>query len=172
MWFTFELAIPCYKKDSIKPLDGGRGLLHPAGCRRLVTLCWAHWTAHGPFYCISGLICGAPNCHVTSVCSALPREYFWHFSSSIFRISESERSWFQEHAYSPECICDCHGCQEKQVINRKTPSLTVPLFFCVGTNVGCYFTYCSCVSHISILNSPQMKTPPSAQGGNVHIDAH
>lgn len=46
-----------YQYDCNKLLTGNSSVLQPAGCRELVTLCWAQWTARGLIY-LCGLICG------------------------------------------------------------------------------------------------------------------
>lgn len=72
---------------------GGRSLLQPAGCRRLVTLCRAHLTAMVPIY-PSGLICGGPtqgDClvtvHMDSPTCAVQEGVFY----PLHRLSLSER---------------------------------------------------------------------------------
>ena len=76
----------------------------------------------------AGWLSGYSAHRLTDMCCA--RGSILPSSSSIFGFYKvkKKKSSFREHSFSAECIINRHGCQEKQVINRKTTSLGLPLF--------------------------------------------
>lgn len=72
-----DSCLNLWKRIPLNCSEEAGGLVQAAGCRWLVTLCRARWTAVGPFLSLR-------SCFVTAVCSALSKECFWHFLIKCF----------------------------------------------------------------------------------------